>query len=39
MAKVSRKGKASKKKKRLIAVAKVKARGNVRYNADGEKRK
>lgn len=38
MAKVSRKGKTTKKKKRLIAVAKPKARMNVKYNANGEKR-
>lgn len=39
MAKVSRKGKATKGRKKLIAVAKPKIRMSVKYNADGEKRK
>ena len=38
MAKVSRKGKTTKGRKKLIAVAKPKARMNVKYNAHGEKR-
>lgn len=38
MAKVSRKGKATKGRKKLIAVAKPKAMFNVKYNAEGNKR-
>lgn len=38
MAKVSRKGKAVKKKK-LIAVKKMKVGLNAKYNAEGERRK
>lgn len=39
MAKVSRKGKVTKGRKKLIAVVKPMARGNVKYNAKGERRK
>ena len=39
MAKVSRKGKATKGRKKLIGVAKPKMIASVKYNAKGEKRK